>query len=504
MAPTIRIAQGKLAGALDDGIQAFRGVPYATAPRFAPPGPAPTWSGTREATDPGPQSPQIDDRDERFGRSAQPQAEDCLSLNIWHPADAEGLPVMVFIHGGGFQTGGGGHPCYDGATLARRGQVVVVTLQYRLGVLGLLWHPALGRPDAEFDGNWCMQDLLAGLRWVHDNISAFGGDAGNLTLFGESAGGVAVAQLCLSPAARPLIRRAVIQSASPNAVGRAQHEAAAATFLSETGSAADAEALRALPLEAVLAAQPAWAGTVGAGRPAPRPMVDGKLLPDWPNAIADSSQLAGLDIMVSYCRDEYAFMACDMANRPTNDDALFDALGRSGYPPSLLATYREARRSRGQSDDALSLWIAIQTDALIRVPALDFLARHSARGGTGYACAVTWESTFTPAGFDRPLGACHTIELPLLFGRNDASPTLARLAGTGAEAAAVSTLIQDAWIAFARTGSPATPATGDWPGFAAPDRATMCLNNEARLEHDPWGDERAAMQGALAAIDAAA
>lgn len=503
MTATVEIAQGRLAGSTAGGIEAYRGIPFASAPRFAAPGPAPTWTGTRDATAHGPEAPQDSGPMDAFlGGSGLPRAEECLNLNIWRPTDGENLPVMVFIHGGGFSYGSAGHPCYDGAALARRGQVVVVTLQYRLGVLGLLWHPALADPSAEFAGNWCMQDLLAGLRWVRENIASFGGDADNVTIFGESAGGVAVAQLALSPFARPLIRRAIIQSASPNAVGRTQHEQAADAFVKQAGIAADAAAMRALSVEQVMAAQPAWAAAVGAGRPAPRPMVDGKLLPDWPNAVADRGELRDLDVMLSYCRDEFALMAARMPI-PADDDGVRASLRADGLPADLLDAYRAARAGRGQSDDTLSVWLALKTDTLIRVPALDLLARHTGQGGNGYACAVTWESGLKAKALGRALGACHTLELAPLFGTHQATPELSRLAG-GAEADAFSNLIQDAWIAFAKTGNPATAATGDWPMFTADRRATMCLNHEARLQDDPWGEERAAMQDALTATDAAA
>jgi para-nitrobenzyl esterase len=499
MTASVEIAQGRLRGRSGAGVDAFLGIPFATAPRFRAPGPAPRWTGERDATRHGPESHQETAAyDRRNGASGQPRDEACLNLNVHAPTGAAGLPVMVYIHGGGFLWGSNGHPSLNATGLARRGQVVVVTLQYRLGVLGLLWHPALAEPDMRFEGNGAMQDLLAGLAWVRDNIAAFGGDPGNLTIFGESAGGVAVAQLCLSPHARPYFRRAIVQSASPNAVGQAQHEAGAAAFLAAAGVAADGEALRALPVDRVLAAQPAWAAAVGAGRPAPRPMVDGDLLPEWPNQAADRGALRGIDLMVSYCRDEYSYMALARPPVPRTDAEVLASLAVDGLPGDLLAVYRKARRQRGQSDDATSIWVALKTDSLIRAPALDFLARHTAAGGRGYACAITWESRWAPSEIGRPLGACHTIELPPLFGTAGCTPEMTRLAGTASQAAAFSHLIQDAWAAFARTGSPETAATGPWPAFTAPTRATMCLDATARRDDDPWGVERAAMEVALA------
>jgi para-nitrobenzyl esterase len=499
---TVEIAQGKLRGSAGTGVDAFLGIPFAAAPvgdaRFAPPGPAPAWTGVRDATAYGPEAPQSDNMLGSFmGESGLEQSEDCLSLNIWRPAGgADGLPVMVFIHGGGFIIGAAGHPCYDGSALARRG-VVAVTIQYRLGVLGLLWHPCLDGDGPA--GNWAMQDQTAALRWVHENIAAFGGDPDNVTIFGESAGGMSVGVHCISPASRPYFRRAIVQSAGIMPVTREPHRAAAETVARTLGIGADAAAFRAASVADILRAQDAWAAMVGAGRPAPRPMVDGELIPDWPTGMAGRGATKDLDILVTYNRDEATLFAHRMPAEqvPGDDGALTRLAEASGLPGELPAAYRAARQARGEAADPLSVWIAMLTDRLIRVPALEFLAGHAANGGNGYAACITYASDLPMDGLDRrPFGATHTVELAPLFGTQEASDRLRAVSG-GARAVGIGNLLQDVWTSFARTGAPGTGATGDWPAVTAGAMPTMLLDDDATPAGDPWGEERAAMRAAL-------
>ncbi|MDP3378936.1 MAG: carboxylesterase family protein, partial [Brevundimonas sp.] len=214
---TVRLENGTVQGAVAGDIVAFKGLPYAAPPvgerRWRPPAPAANWEGTRDATTYGAiciQAPANGDP----GVGPLPMSEDCLTLNVWAPVErAEPLPVMVWIHGGGYNNGSGTAALYDGSALARRG-VVVVTINYRLGRLGFFDHPALAadRPADEPAGNYGVMDQIAALEWVHDNIAALGGDPGNVTIFGESAGGVAVTQLMIAPSARGLFHKAIVQS----------------------------------------------------------------------------------------------------------------------------------------------------------------------------------------------------------------------------------------------------------------------------------------------------
>lgn len=509
-APLVEIAQGRLRGACIDGIERFLGIPFAAPPlgerRFAPPGPPPSRPGLREATAFGAEAPTPPgEATTILGPSGQRQSEDCLSLNVWRPAEraSEALPVMVFIHGGGWIWGSGGHPCYDAGALSRRGNLIVVTIQYRLGVLGLLSDAALAEGDgdgAPADGNWAFRDQIAALRWVHENIAAFGGDPANVTIFGESAGGMAVGLHCVCPASRPYFRRAVIQSAGVLPVSRAQHHDAALSVAETLGGPLTPRTLRDAPLENLLAAQDSWARIAGAGRPAPRPMLDGGLIADWPHKLAAAGASHGIDILVSTTGEEAALFAgrAPAGSLPTDHEDLKRGLERGGLPGELADLYSEARKARGEADDPLSLWIALQTDRLIRAPALAFLEAHAARGGRGWVARIDWPSPLPlPGGDGRAYGALHTIELPLLFGSYRAAPALDALVGPDEGAERVATALQDAWIAFARTGDPGRDGANGWSAVTPTARPTRLFGRDDQVVVDPRGEECRAMTAAL-------
>lgn len=217
LAQTVRTAAGEVAGVTADGVAAWKGIPYAAPPtgplRWAPPQPASAWRGVREAIAAGPACPQPD-RGDGGGAGAPPaQSEDCLTLNVFAPAGAKNLPVMVWIHGGAFRLGYGGAPIYDGAAFAHQG-VILVTINYRLGLLGFFAHPALAAAakPGEPLGNYGLMDQVAALRWVQENIAAFGGDPRNVTAFGESAGGSSLVYLLANPATKGLFAKAIVES----------------------------------------------------------------------------------------------------------------------------------------------------------------------------------------------------------------------------------------------------------------------------------------------------
>jgi para-nitrobenzyl esterase len=507
----VEIDSGRIEGRAADGVDSFKGIPYAAPPvgrlRFRPPAPVEPWTGSRPASAYGAEAPQDSGRvDTLKGPSGLAQSEDCLTLNVFAPGDGTGergggLPVMVFIHGGGFSTGTSGHIAHDGTVLARRGELVVVTINYRLGALGLLAHPCL-RDDASGQiGNWALLDQIAALRWVNRNIGQFGGDPGNVTIFGLSAGGGSVGALAICPGARALFRRAIIQSSSPLPADRATHLEAAETLLDKLGIEPSLAALQAADCDAIQAAQPNWVAKLQGTRTAPRPFVDGDLLPDWPDAILATGLTDGLDLMVSHTRDEISSLAMFLPPEaiPRTDADLERFLGRLGLDGgALIAGYRAARRARGEAHDPWALWVALQSDRLIRVPSMHFLAGHAARGNGAWACTITRESDWRPAvPGDRDLGACHVIDLPLIFGVHDATPELRRLVGGTPGADELATVMQDAWIAFAQTGSPATEALAAWRPYDPETRATMMLGDELTLVEDPWGPERELMERAV-------
>ena len=512
LGPVIGIESGRIEGLSLDGVDAFKNIPFGAdtggANRFRPPQPAPAWNGVRATLEFGPRAPQDPNRvDNLKGGFETVMSEDCLNLNVWRPSSANGgaasgMPVMVYIHGGGFLYGSANHIAHDGGILARRGNMVVVSINYRLGVLGLLSHPCLRDPDTGYDGNWGFLDQIAALQWVNRNIAAFGGDADNVPIVGLSAGGGSVGAHCICPTSRPLFRRAVVQSSSPLPTPRADHDAATATLLAELDVAAELTALQAVDRDAIQAAQAGWTAKLQNGRTAPRPMVDGELLPYWPDEAMAAGLMDGLDLWVSHTRDEATVFAMNMApdTIPRNDAQLRAILAKAGLDGDcLIPAYRNARQARGEAADTWALWIAMHTDRLIRVPSINFLADHAKHGNNAWACMVTRECDWVPpVPGDKALGACHVVDLPFMFGSLHATPELQRLVGSTPGADALAEIIQDAYIAFCHTGSPVTDKLSAWQPYDGEKRSTMLLGDDLLALDDPMGVERQLMTAALA------
>jgi para-nitrobenzyl esterase len=419
------------------------------------------------------------------------QGEDCLTLNVWTPATDGRRPVMVWIHGGAFVTGSGASPLYGGARLAARGDVVVVTVNYRLGVLGFLAHSDFADDEADgAAGNWGLLDQATALRWVHDNIASFGGDPDNVTIFGESAGGMSVSDLLALPAARGLFRRAIVQSGPPNAMTLDRAEEVTAKLLAELGVASPA-AIRDVPIEALLTAQSAIAADRRGGLQL-TPVVDDASLPVHPqHAIADGVA-RDIELVIGTNRDEAKmFMVTDPANRDPDDEVLhrkIDALFRYNditlSPHAVIDAYREARTRRGESTEPREIWSAIQTDHVFRIGSIRAAEAQSKHAPT-YMYLFTWES---PA-MGGALGSCHALEIPFVFG-NLGLPTMDRFAGTGPDAERLSDQMSDAWIAFARSGNPNHPGIPNWPTYDGSRRPTMEFGPQTQLVEAPYDDER--------------
>lgn len=500
--PLVETVSGTIRGETLEGIDRFLGVPFAAttsgANRFRSPLQPPPWTGVRDAHDFGYQAPQVDPlMTVLVGNEGLASSEDCLTLNFWRPADrGQNRPVMVFMHGGGFYSGSASHPVIDGTQIAANGELIVVTIQYRLGILGLLSHPVLEDPKTGHCGNWAFQDQIAALQWVQDNIAEFGGDKDNVTIFGESAGGGAVSLHCISPVSRPLFCRAIIQSSGPFPASRTLHNHAAQTFFTSLDITPDIATLQSLSVERILAGQSEWVSEVTQGRSAPRPMVDGVLLPDWPDKCVATGMTDGIDIMTSYMRDEMYYLTLfqDAESVVSSRSAVIETLGAlKPVGGELYDEYAAIREGRGEGISALDLWVALKTDQQIRVPAMDFLALHAGRGNRAWATCIDWQSSWKPEQLKgRSLQACHILDVPLIFGTYNASENLMRLvSGTGVER--VSRSIQAAWIAFAKTGDPNCDCLPDWPGYDGDDRSTMMLGKEMFVEQDPRASERKVM-----------
>ncbi|MEE9607611.1 MAG: carboxylesterase/lipase family protein [Myxococcota bacterium] len=504
LGPVVETSTGRVEGVERDGLSVFLGIPYARPPlgdrRWRAPETPEPWSGVRPARQfaaAAPQSPGMLAR--MLGVAETPASEDCLYLNVWTPAlDSARRPTLVWLHGGSFTSGSSAWPVFNGSALARRGDVVVVTLNYRLGALGFLpVHPPGAEPGTGL-GNFGLLDQIAALRWVRANAAAFGGDPRNVTLFGESAGAMSAATLLGIPAARGLFQRAILQSGAAHHVhDRETGERIAQTFARQLELApGDTERLWDLPVEALLEAQRRTAAAVAhdvRGLPF-QPVVDGALLPRPPiEAIGDGAAPA-LPLLVGTNRDEWTIYGlADPKAQKLDESALLrrcerslgvgDGSGRD-RARRLLETYRAAREGRA-SVEPRALWFAIQTDRWFRHPAMRLAELHAQRQEQTYAYLFTWES---PA-LGGALGACHALEIPFVFGCTEAE-ALAPIVGNGPAAASLSGRMQDAWLAFARSGDPSHPDGDGWPGYEATRRATMVLGEPGGVEDAPLEAER--------------
>lgn len=494
----VETTAGRVEGRREAGVECFSGIPYAAPPvgelRFRAPRPPAPWPGVRPATGPGPVAPQLPPASELSGGATGPQDEDCLTVNVWTPAvDGARRPVLVWVHGGAFIGGSGSLPLYRGAALAARGDVVVVTCNYRLGVLGFLAHPDLADEEAgEASGNWGLLDQVAALRWVHDNIAAFGGDPATVTVFGESAGGMSVCSLLAMPAAAGLVHRAVAQSGPPLAEPAERAEAVAGEVLCDLGLDR-ADDLRSAPLDALLAAQGQALARHLAGPLPLAPVVDGVSLPADPGAAFAAGDTIPVPLLIGTNRDEAKFfLVGDPANRDPDEATVVRRVGRRlaawGVllePAEVVSAYRTARAARGDPTEPRELWAAIETDLVFRVRSARAAAAHAAAGRPTWSYLFTWES---PA-MGGALGACHALEVPFVFGTLDA-PGMDRFAGTGPRVAELSALMMDAWVAFARSGDPSHPGVGAWPCHDAERRATLVVGQATSVADAPFEAER--------------
>jgi para-nitrobenzyl esterase len=463
---------GRVAGRTEGGVTAFKGVPYATAARWAPPRPAPGWTGIRDALEFGPQAPQTPGLLEAaFGLADWPMSEDCLSLNVWTPRADPGArrPVLVFLHGGAFTNGSGAGPWYHGDAFARDG-CVLVTLNYRLGALGYLHLSDLAGERFAGSGNLGLLDQVAALDWVQANIAGFGGDPGNVTVFGESAGGASVLALLACPAASGRFHRAIAESPSILQLRtRVEATAAAEQVLARLGiGRRELDRLDDVPVAALLDAQAAFVGPELFTAFAPTP--DGTVVPE---PVVDGAGASTTPVLIGTNRDElYLFTALD-GRMATVDEAKLRAVAQrlaGDGADSLIAAYTAARPGRVPGQ----LGASIAGDDAFWLPAVGLAEARR---------APTWMYRFdwpTPV-FGGVLGACHGVELPFVFDTLDAArgfigddPSLADLATT----------VHRTWVRFATTGDPG------WSTYDGDRRATLVFDTVSAVVDDPDGDLR--------------
>jgi para-nitrobenzyl esterase len=514
MDPVIEIAAGRIRGIGLGAATAFLGIPYAGSTagdaRFLAPQPVEEWTGTRDATVFGPAAPQLElDADGRamiaatsaplagrlmsllYPHSGSPvggtfTGEDCLVLNVWTPAsraDAK-LPVMVWFHGGAFLHGAGSEPAFWGDRLAASGDVVVVTVNHRLGALGFFGLGDDRVPDA---GQAGMLDLVAALTWVRENIAAFGGDPGNVTVFGQSGGGMKISALMAMPSAAGLFHKAIIQSGA--GLQLVSHEGGAqlsSALLRVLGiEAGDLDALRAVPARQLVGAQFA---AMAAAPDAPLgwgPIVDGHTIVSDPLASARASAPA-VPLLIGCTTEEAAmFLAMDPSYEALDAMALEARLSAAlgDGSASVLSAYRDAFPHA----DARELLRRIDTDRDIRVANREFVELKHAGGG---APIYNYLFDYPTGVLDGAIGAGHSVDLAFVFGNADRIP----LSGTAPGRDEVERQMVAAWTAFARTGDPSTPLLPAWPAHSGAHETMVLGWPQSHLVADPDGARLAIAQ----------
>ena len=494
----VETTAGKMAGLANGPVRIFKGIPYGAptdgANRFMPPQKPAPWSGVREAMQIGPRCPQPPTPalmpEEAIDLDYGPMSEDCLYLNVWTAADAAAKrPVMVWFHGGGYAVGSGGSVRYDGSNLARKRDVVVVTVNHRLNAFGFLDLSSLGGAKFADSGNVGMLDIVAALEWVRDNIANFGGDPGNVTVFGESGGGGKVSTLMAMPAAKGLFHRAIAQSGVALRGMTADAAAAAAqALLGQLGvGASDLDRIQETPFERILGALQTARPPLGFG-----PVVGGHALPRHPFDPEAPEISAHVPMLLGSNLTERTFFP-DTPLDPIDDAALLGHVKRytglgDAEAARLIASYR---KNRGNADNTF-LYQLLSADWWMTAN-VTTQAERKARLGRAPAYVYHFEKR-TPVR-DGKLKVPHTLEIAYAFDNIDLSTAVT---GAGADKQALADKMSGMWTAFARTGDPSIAGL-KWEPYSAERRAVMILDDDPRLELDPYREERLAISAVKSA-----
>ena len=484
-------ANGKVAGYIQDGVTIFKGIPYAKANRFEAPVQADSWEGIRSCRQYGPVSPQgarsgwaNDEIAFAFNWNDGVQGEDCLRLNVWTPAlDSRKRPVMVWLHGGGYSAGSGQElPSYDGTSLAFAEDVVVVSINHRLNVLGFLDLSAYGETYAK-SANAGLLDIVASLKWVRDNIAAFGGDPSNVTIFGQSGGGGKVTTLLATPCAKGLFHKAIVQSGSMLRTMESKYsrKIGIATVRNLGLDASSIDKISEVPYGELLAAGEKAIAQVKAEADRDgvasfifgwAPTVDGAVLPSQPFDPQAPAISADIPMIIGTTRHEFSMTTYVPALRNAGREEVIGILkGRYGEGTErFLELFAKAYPGSKPAD-------MLDADFVFRPSAIEQALRKSLQGAAPvYMYMFNWESPV----LDGILRSTHCMEIPFVFNNADRH---ASMTGGGAQAMELASKMSHCWAEFARCGKPSAEGLPEWEPFEAEKRAVMFFDNTCKMSY---------------------
>jgi para-nitrobenzyl esterase len=489
--PIVETAAGKVRGVLQGGTHIFRGIPYGASTaginRFMPPRKPEPWAGVREVFQNGPTAPQltgpVNSLILNHGAPAV-QGEDCLVMNVFTPGvnDGRKRPVMVWLHGGGFAGGAGSAHAFDGNYLARSGDVVVVSVNHRLNIFGYLYLADAGGEKYADSGNAGLLDIVAALEWVRDNVAHFGGNPANVTIFGQSGGGLKISTLLAMPPAKGLFHKAIIESGSLlKGIHRDDANKTTERILAKLGLQANqVDDLQELPVDRLLSAIDTRGSAPGTAPLNLAPVVDGRALPRDPFDPAAPDISADVPLIIGTVNTEGTFFTQPDSPLFSLDEAAMRARLTPRFGDAtdkLIDLYRKEMPSASPSQ-IYFLITAFPTAAITQAE------RKVAQGKAPvYMYLFTWETPVDGGKRHSP----HTVELPFVFNNVEEQP---EEVGNGPELQPLADKVSSAWTAFARTGNPSIAGAPKWLAYTATDRATMMINNEWKLVNDPRHDVR--------------